>query len=245
MALIKKLVIFFVLAAVLAVSFGSPSQVLAAGDCGDSYTVQRGDYLRKIALLCETTVAALERANPDLQNPNRIYPGQILMLPGAIIKGSGSTDVYIVQSGDTLNKLATRFGTTVNNLLKLNPDVKDVSVIYEGQRLSVPKAGIPVTGGTDIYEVKRGDTLRIIASKFETTVDELLRLNPGIKNRNLIYVGQKLVVPVEGNTYVVQRGDTLRKIASAFDTTVDDLLELNPQIKNPNMIYVGQVIWVP
>lgn len=246
MATIKKIMVLFVLAAVITVSLGFASPALAAGDCGDSYTVRKGDYLRKIARLCETSVAAIERANPEIKNPNRIYPGQVIMLPGALIKGSGSTDIYIVDNGDTMNRLATRFGTTVKNLLKLNPEVKDASVIYEGQRLSVPKASTPAPGGaTGIYVVQRGDTLRKIAERYETSVDELLRLNPNIKNRNLIYVGQKIVVPVEGNTYVIQRGDTLRKIAEAFDTTVAELLDLNPQIKNANLIYVGQVINIP
>lgn len=246
MAQLKKIFILFVLAAVLTVSFGAATPALAAGDCGDSYTVRKGDYLRKIARLCETSVAAIERANPEIKNPNRIYPGQVILLPGALIAGSGNTDIYIVDSGDTLIRLAARFGTTVKNLLKLNPEVKDASVIYEGQRLAVPKAASPAPGGaTDIYVVRSGDTLRKIAVRYETSVDELLRLNPNIKNRNLIYVGQKIVVPVEGNTYVVQRGDTLRKIAAAFDTTVAELLDLNPQIKNANLIYVGQVINIP
>lgn len=246
MAQFKKIIVVFILAAVMTVSFSSASPALAAGDCGDSYTVRKGDYLRKIAQLCETTTAAIERANPEIKNPNRIYPGQVILLPGALIKGSGSTDIYIVDRGDTMNSLAARFGTTVKNLLKLNPEVKDASVIYEGQRLAVPKGGTPAPGGaTDIYVVQRGDTLRKIATRYETSVDELLRLNPNIKNRNLIYVGQKIVVPVEGDTYVVQRGDTLRKIAAAFGTTVAELLALNPQIKNANLIYVGQVINIP
>ena len=246
MAQLKKIFVLFMLAAVITVAFIPASPALAAGDCGDSYTVKKGDYLRKIARLCETSVAAIERANPDIKNPNRIYPGQVILLPGALIKGSGSTDIYIVDNADTMNSIAARFGTTVKNLLKLNPEVKDASVIYEGQRLAVPKAGTPAPGGaTDIYVVRRGDTLRKIAERYETSVDELLRLNPNIKNRNLIYVGQKIVVPVEGNTYVVQRGDTLRKIAAAFDTTVAVLLDLNPKIKNANLIYVGQVINIP
>ncbi len=41
---------------------------------------------------------------------------------------------------------------------------------------------------------QRGDTLRIIASKFGTTVDTLLVLNPNILNPNLIYVGQVIRV---------------------------------------------------
>lgn len=242
---LKKSLVWLVLAAVLAASFGLPSIARASGDCGGSYTVQRGDYLRKIARLCETTLAALERANPDIKNPNRIYPGQVIQLPGALLSGSGSTDIYIVQSGDTLNKLAARFDTTVEKLLDLNDEISSANVIYEGQRLAVPKAGIPVTGGTEVYTVQRGDTLRKIASRFDTTVEELLDLNPSITNRNLIYVGQKLAVPTGENTYTIQRGDTLRKIAAAFDTTVDKLLDLNPQIKDANRIYTGQVIRVP
>jgi peptidoglycan endopeptidase LytE len=92
--------------------------------------------------------------------------------------------------------------------------------------------------------VVKGDTLRKIAAKFSTSVDELLRLNPQISNPNLIYVGQGIAVPSTGTTYTVQRGDTLRIIANKYGTTVDALLALNPKIKNPNLIYVGQVITV-
>jgi LysM repeat protein len=220
---------------------------MAAGACGDRYIVQRGDYLSRIARLCDTPLVALERANPEVQNPNRIYPGQVLMLPGALIEGSGSTDIYIVQSGDTLDQLAIRFGTTENNLLALNPDVRNASLILVGQRLVIPKSGIPVTGGTGTYVVKWGDTLRKIAARYGISVDELLILNPGIQNRNLIYAGQRITVPENGNapevnTYTVQRGDNLRKIATTFGTTVSNLLSLNPRITNPNLIYVGQVI---
>jgi peptidoglycan endopeptidase LytE len=90
--------------------------------------------------------------------------------------------------------------------------------------------------------VQRGDTLRKIATKFGTTVDVLIRLNPQISNPNVIYVGQAISVPSDGATYVVQRGDTLRKIATKFGTTVDNLLRLNPNITNANVIYVGQVL---
>jgi peptidoglycan endopeptidase LytE len=90
--------------------------------------------------------------------------------------------------------------------------------------------------------VQKGDTLRKIASKFSTTVEEILRVNPQISNPNLIYVGQGIKVPSGASTYIVQRGDTLRIIANKFGTTVDNLLRLNPNIKNANLIYVGQVL---
>ena len=84
--------------------------------------------------------------------------------------------------------------------------------------------------------------MRNIASRWSTTVDEILKVNPQITNPNLIYVGQAVNIPLGVSSYIVQRGDTLRIIASKFGTTVDTLLSLNPNITNQNLIYVGQVI---
>ncbi|HSJ87213.1 MAG TPA: LysM peptidoglycan-binding domain-containing protein, partial [Anaerolineales bacterium] len=100
----------------------------------------------------------------------------------------------------------------------------------------------PPAGQT--YWVQRGDTLRIIAAKFGTTVESILKLNPNITNPNLIFVGQAISIPSGATTYLVQRGDTLRIIANKFGTSVDALLALNPKITNQNLIYVGQVITV-
>lgn len=240
----KKIFQLLLVAAVLVASLGLAPQALAQSACGDSYVVQRGDTLRKIAAACGTTAAALERANPQIKNPNLIYPGQVLVLPGALLPGSGGVDTYVVARGDTLNKLATRFSTTVARLLELNPAITNASVIYEGQRISIPSGVIPDTGPGQVYVVQRGDTLRKIAARFDTTVDAILKVNPQIKNRNLIYTGQRITIPLAATSYMVQRGDTLRKIAAKFSTTVAALLELNPQIKNRNLIYTGQVIRV-
>ena len=232
--------------AVLAVSLGLASPAFAKADtqsaCGDSYTVQRGDTLRRIAARCDTTATALALANPQIRNPNLIYPGQVIFLPGAILAGDGSFDIYVVQRGDTLTALARRFGTTIARLRELNPIITNSNVIEEGQRLAIPVITQPGGENGQVYVVQRGDTLRKIAARFNTTVDALLQLNPQIKNANLIYAGQKITVSVAQETYVVQRGDTLRKIAARYSTTVADLLALNPQIRNPNLIFVGQTI---
>jgi peptidoglycan DL-endopeptidase LytE len=135
----------------------------------------------------------------------------------------------------------------VNALLAANPDITNANLIYEGQRLKVyvsappPTQPPPPTSGQTYY-VQKGDTLRKIASKFSTTVDAILKVNPQITNPNVIYVGQAIKIPSGVSTYIVQKGDTLRIIANKFGTTVDNLLYLNPNIKNPNLIYVGQVL---
>jgi peptidoglycan DL-endopeptidase LytF len=234
---------FFIILAVVVSSLGLVGPASAQVACGDSVTVVSGDTLRKIATRCDTTVDALLRANPQIKDRNKIYPGQVFMLPGALIKGTGGFDTYIVKRGDTLNKLATRFNTTVARLLELNKDITNANLVYEGHRLTVPASGtVPDTGTGQVYTVVRGDTLRKIAARFDTTVDEILKINPQIKNANLIHVGDKINIPATQTTYTVVRGDTLRKIADRFSTTVARLLELNPSIKNANLIYPGQVL---
>jgi LysM repeat protein len=244
----------FVLAAVLLASFASTSAAFAApaydGQCGTSVTVVSGDTLRKIADRCGTTVSALRRANPEIGLGNLIFPGQVLQLPGAILGSDGGFFIYIVARGDTLKSLASRFGTTVDALLAANKDITNPNVIYEGQRLTVyvgpatpPPATPPPAGGQTYYAV-RGDTLRKIAAKFNTTVDAILKVNPQIKNPNLIYVGQAITIPAQPTMHTVQRGETLGTIARKYGTTVDAILALNPGIRNPNLIYVGQVIRV-
>lgn len=236
----RYLLKLFTAVAILFSSLAFALPAAAQTVCGDRYTVIRGDTLFKIAGKCGTTVSALKRANPEIKADNIIYPNQVLLLPGAIIPGTGAIDIYIIQRGDTLSKLAVRFNTTIARLLELNPDIKNANLVYQGQRLSFPSSRAPQPGQT--YIVKRGDTLRKIAARFDTTVDVLLKLNPSIKDPNKIYVGQKLTLPASVTIHIVVRGDTLRAIASHYSTTVARILELNPEVKDPNVILVGQIL---
>jgi LysM repeat protein len=219
-----------------------------ASTCGDTVTVQRGDTLSKIAVRCDVTVNGILRANPGITNPNLIHAGQVIILPGATLPNDTNTDYYYVQNGDTLKGIARKFNTSVDELLRLNPQISNPDRIYAGQRLVVPHrspgsgGGSGGTGSTQVYVVQRGDTLKGIARQFGTTTAVLLQLNPNITDPNLIHVGQRIIVPVPSNMYIVQRGDTLGEIAKRFDTSVSALLKLNPQITDPHLIFPGQVI---
>jgi peptidoglycan endopeptidase LytE len=149
--------------------------------------------LKGLAARFGSTVDSILASNPEITSANLIYEGQRLTIYSA---GPGNPpppppptgQTYYAVRGDTLRKIAAKFGTTVNELIRLNPQIANPNVIYVGQAIAVP------AGGASTYTVQRGDTLRIIANKFGTTVDALLALNPKIKNPNLIYVGQVITV---------------------------------------------------
>ena len=97
-------------------------------------------------------------------------------------------EYYTVKSGDILSKIATKFNTTVDELMKLNPQIKDKNLIYAGQKIRVKEVN-------EVYHtVKKGEVLSVIAQKYNTTVDKIMALNPTIKDKNKIYVGQKIRV---------------------------------------------------
>jgi len=200
----KKNFQIIMLVAILVGSFATTSAAFAASACGSAHSVVKGDTLAKIAVRCVTTVSALRRANPEIGSGNLIYSGQVLQLPGAILYGNNGYNTYIIARGDTLKALAASFGTTIDNLVKLNPDITNINVIYEGQRLTVPGSGNnqnppPSTNGTT-YVVQPGDTLRIIAARFNTSVAAILKVNPQITNQDLIYVGQVINLPASVTT---------------------------------------------
>jgi len=108
---------------------------------------------------------------------------------------------YIVQNGDTLSEIAASFGTSVQALMRANPQIEDASLIFPGQELVIPVAVniIPNTGQTT-YIVQGGDTLGEIAVRFNSTIQALLDANPTIQDADLIYAGQSLVIPGTGGS---------------------------------------------
>lgn len=149
-----------------------------------TYTVERGDSLYSIANRFGTTVDTLKKLN-NLTN-NLLSIGQILKLP-TTEDISTTEESYIVQSGDTLYSIARKFNTDVNELIRLNN--LSGTALRVGQILKLPSA----TETTQtIYTVKRGDSLYSIAKTFNTTVDEIKRLN-NLTN-NLLNVGQILII---------------------------------------------------
>jgi LysM repeat protein len=104
------------------------------------HVVQPGENLFRISLRYGTTVQAIAAAN-GIVNPSRIYVGQRLVIPGAAAAPSSTAtvtgyNVYVVQRGDTLSRIARRFGTTVQDLVAIN-GIANPNLVHVGQQLSI------------------------------------------------------------------------------------------------------------
>lgn len=149
-------------------------------------TIQYGNTLSGLAVRYNTTVERLVELN-HIANPNLIYAGSTLLVPA-----SGERKqriIYVVRRGDTLSQIAFRYQTTVAEIVSFN-SISNPNLIYPGQVLSINTANFD-KGATSklLYTVRYGDTLSEIAYHYDTTVNELVRLN-NIINPNIIYVGQ-------------------------------------------------------
>ena len=159
------------------------------------YAVRAGDTLSGIAQRNDVSLSALLRANPQIRNPDLIYAGQQIHLPG----GAGSNSSggsQTVRAGDTLSEIAQRSDVSLSALLDANPQFRaNPDRIHPGQTVRIPGGGedSPPQGGS--YTVRGGDTLSGIAQRHGSSVPALLDANPGIRDPNLIYPGQRLQLP--------------------------------------------------
>jgi LysM repeat protein len=132
------------LAAILCLCF-----LLVPGvSAGDSYVVQRGDTLYRIALNHGLTLGELAQAN-NIINPDVIYAGQVLVIPGGESETEESpsepestnepvtASIYVVVKGDTLFRIALRFGVSTQAMAQAN-GISNPSYIYAGQTLTIP-----------------------------------------------------------------------------------------------------------
>jgi peptidoglycan-N-acetylglucosamine deacetylase len=168
------------------------SALLGATPTGQTlYVVKPGDTLYRIAGLYGVTVAAIVSAN-NIANPSLIYPNQVLVIPTSSTPPT-STGRYTVQPGDTLYRIAAKFGATVTAIVNAN-NIADPNLIYPGQVLVIPGISSGTSPSQVTYTVQPGDTLYRVAAKFGTTVTAIVIAN-NIANPDLILPGQVLVIP--------------------------------------------------
>ena len=161
----------------------------------------------------------------------------------------GSTgNVYVVQRGDSLYSIASRFGVTVNELKSANSLTSNLLSI--GQTLIIPGSAPEITppGEYIIYNVKSGDTLYKIANQYGVSVNDIIEFNQ--LPSSSLSINQQILIPTtmppmqDNNiTYTVRVGDSLWKIANQYGITVDQLISAN-NLSNTTL-QVGDVLIIP
>ena len=151
-----------------------------------------------------------------------------------------SGDFYIVEKGDSLWSISKKFGVTVAELKKLNNLTSNLLSV--GQLLKIPTKET----SEDYYVVKSGDTLYSIAKKYNTTVDEIKKLNN--LTSNTLTINQQLKIPSNEQTkdeiiYTVQKGDNLYSISKRYGLTQQELMDYNNLTSN--LLSIGQQLKIP
>ena len=164
-----------------------------------------------------------------------------------------SQSKHIVVKGETLYSISKKYNVKPDDIIKLNPDVKDG--VKENTVLTLPsnvKTTVTSTASLNKYEyqVQQGETLYAISKKLGISVDEMIKNNPTSKEgvavgQSLTYYAAKKYVPsqvvkTETNTvpketvniHTIQAEETKYSVSKKYGISIAELEELNPHIKN-------------
>lgn len=146
---------FILLLLAIALPFGR----VQSATCGTNHTVTAGETLSLIAHNCNTSVNKLLAANPNLPKNGYVAPGTVIFIPSdnssvaaappvvpnvVVVTGEQPSipttgdPIITVQPGDTLGSLAVKYSTTLDVILRMNPDIQNPNLIYPGQQIHVP-----------------------------------------------------------------------------------------------------------
>jgi LysM repeat protein len=189
-----------------------------------SYTVKAGDTVAAIAGRHGLSTASVLALN-GLGWKSLIFPGQVLKLAaGASVAPASAQEGgrYTIARGDTISRIAARFGVPVESVLSAN-GLGWSSIIYPGQTIAIPATpaaaapqielvsatspaaptapAAPPTppAPTSSYTIKAGDTISSIAARFGVTTQAVLAAN-GLTASSIIYPGQTIVIPAAGGS---------------------------------------------
>ncbi|MBQ4077284.1 MAG: LysM peptidoglycan-binding domain-containing protein [Mailhella sp.] len=195
-----------------------------------THTVEKGDSLSRIARKYGTTVAELQQANGGADRLKTLRIGQVIKLPQAGIAPqaesvpvkeapkpamkAGTPAFHAVESGDSLSRIARKYGTTVAELQQANGGADKLKTLRIGQKLALPGAkqaeaepvsdaaaalselraeqaspvpvkSAPAKGQPENYAVQPGDTIWAITHRFGMSEAEFKKLNPSVSSSSL------------------------------------------------------------
>jgi LysM repeat protein len=147
-------------------SGGSAPTSDSAAVAGAAYTVVHGDTLSGIAASNGVSLSQLESLNPQIKDPNLIFPGEQVNLGGG---ATGTTDsasgtsvggAYTVVHGDTLSGIAASNGLSTSQIEALNPQIKDPDLIFPGEQVNLGAAGTSAASDSSQTNPDEGPLMR-------------------------------------------------------------------------------------
>ena len=136
-------------------------------------------------------------------------------------------EIYTVKFGDNINSILSKYGITMDDLVKLN-GIIDLNDLKEGMQIIVPN--VEDNNIYQYYTVEKGDTIYGIAKRFDIDSNLLAKIN-GLEDNDYIYPNQTLIVPKDGvDIYLTNKNDTINSILDRLNITMEDLVKKNKEI---------------
>jgi LysM repeat protein len=231
--------------------------------------VKQGETLYQISIVYQIDPEEIKKINPD--SSGELKAGKILKIPHSsqaqsnFSKKASEEDcfLYTVKSKETLYGISRKFNIGIEQIKGLNPEIG--SVLNEGQVIKIPsenlnrgKSGQEPKDTSLSHTVLSGETLYSIARKYNLSLAELEKANPGVTGA--IKAGQILVIPLQKDPakysisenkpdsammvkHVVTKGETIYSIAKAYSVEMDSIVKYNIGITTN--IFIGQVLTIP
>lgn len=227
-----------------------------------TYTVKAGDTVSSIAGRFGLATASVLALN-GLGWKSLIFPGQVLKLTGGTATPAPAAPVaattggrYTIQKGDTISRIAAKFGVSTQSVLTAN-GLSWSSIIYPGQTIAIPGTVLAAENVSSVtpvtpppaaaepttpvvsnpapvlnssYRIKTGDTISSIARTFNVSIQSILDAN-GLSWSSIIYSGRTLTIP---GVNVVQDGSTVTGLTAEMAANAAIIIQVGRELGVPD-----------
>lgn len=212
------------------------SNVKTSDDNYQYITIEPKETVYNLTKKYKISEETLNSLNPQIKERG-LEVGDVIKLPKDVTNKVFSVPkgTHLIKKGETLYTLAKQYNVSVDDLYAENPALQ--TGVKEGMVITIPKksGSVVIEENTINYVVQNGDSAYGILEKYNTNLDELLRLNPDLING--LKAGMTLKIPLQKNAKIIKYG-TAGKLKRANDNEINVVIMLpfdvanNPQLKN-------------